>query len=126
MSGTILVVSAQDPAAAAQAVAASPAFPHVCVISPTAAARQTAMAALDGRWTFVAVEPLLAPRVSAESGDDVLARLVQGLRTVQAYDGDSILVVLDRLDILGAVTLTVGTAGLTRWTDNLESLLPLP
>ena len=68
MSGTILFVSAQDPAAAARAVAESPAFPQVCVISPTAAARQTASAALDGRWAFIAVEPLLAPRASAESG----------------------------------------------------------
>ena len=126
MSGTILFVSAQDPAAAARTVAESPAFPKVCVISPTAAARQTASAALDGRWAFIAVEPLLAPRASAESGDDVLARLVQALRIVQAYDGDPVLVVLDRLDILGARTLTIDAAGLGRWTDRLERLLPLP
>jgi hypothetical protein len=126
MSGSILIVSAQDPTAAARAVAESPAFPQVCVISPTAAARKTASAAVDGRWTFIAVEPLLGPRVSAESGDDVLARLVQGLRIVQAYDGDPILVVLDHLDILGATTLTIDGGGITHWTDQLERLLPLP
>jgi hypothetical protein len=126
MSGTILFVSAQDPAAAARAVAESPAFPQVCVISPTAAARQTAAAALDGRWAFIAAEPLLAPRASAESGDDVLARLVQALRIVQAYDGDPVLVVLDHFDILGARTLTLDADGLERWTDRLERLLPVP
>jgi hypothetical protein len=35
-------------------------------------------------------------------------------------------VVLDRLDILGAATFTFDAAGLTRWTDRLERLLPLP
>jgi len=122
----ILFVSAQDPTEAARAVAESPAFPQVCVISPTAAARQTASAVLGGRWAFIAVEPLLAPRASAESGDDVLARLVEALRIVQAYDGDPVLVVLDSLDVLGARTLTVDAAGLERWTDHLERLLPSP
>jgi hypothetical protein len=126
VGGTFLIVSAQDPAAAAQAVAETPTFPQVCVISPTASARNTAEASLDGRWAFIAVEPLLAPRASAENGDDVLARLVRAFRIVQAYDGDSVLVVLDHFDILGARTLTLDAAGLERWTDRLERLLPLP
>jgi hypothetical protein len=122
----VLFVSAQHPEAAIRAVAESPELPRVCVISPTPAARETASAALGGHWAFIAVEPLLAPRAWAESGDDVLARLIKALRIVHAYDADSILVVLDRLDILGADGFMLDTDGLESWTDRLERLLPPP
>jgi broad specificity phosphatase PhoE len=126
MSRTFVFVSAGDPQAAARAVAEAPAEPDLCVVSPSDAARETAAFALRGRWVFTVEEPLLAAHVPLESGDDVLARLAQALRAIQACDGRSPLVVCDELDILGATAFLIDEAGLARLSDDLERALPLP
>jgi hypothetical protein len=123
---TFLFVSALDPRAAARAVTDAPTAPQMCVIGPSARARETAAFALNGRWAFVVEEPLLTVQVPAESGDDILARLARALRNIVASDAGSVLVVVDRLDILGAGAFALDEQGLMRCADDLERLLPLP
>jgi hypothetical protein len=126
MSRTFVFASALEPRAAARAVAAAPAPPDLCVISPSASARDTTAFALDGRWVFTVEEPLLAARLPAESSADVVARLARALHGVRAYDARSPLIVCDRLDVLGATTFVLDEAGLMRLADDLERALPLP
>ncbi|HEX6703084.1 MAG TPA: hypothetical protein VF101_20335 [Gaiellaceae bacterium] len=126
MSRTFVLASALEPPAAAQAVEAAPVAPDLCVVSPSPSARETAAVAVGGRWVFTVEEPLLAARVPAESGDDVLARFAQALRGARARDAESLLIVCDRLDILGANALLFDEAGLTRLADDLDRSLPLP
>jgi hypothetical protein len=123
---TFIFVSTSDRNAAARAVANAPGQPDLCVISPSAAARQTAAFAVGGRWVFTVEEPLLAARVPAETGDDVLARLAQALRGIRAYDARLPLIVCDGLDILGATAFVLDEGGLTRLADDFERALPLP
>ena len=126
MSRTFVFASALEPVAAARAVAVTPARPDLCVISPSASARETAAFAVNGRWVFTVQEPLLAARAPAESGADVVARFAQALRGVRAYDARSPLIVCDGLDILGASTFVLDEAGLMRLADDLERALSLP
>jgi hypothetical protein len=126
MARTFIFASALDPYAAERAVTDAERPPDLCLISPSSAARGTAAFAVGGRWVEAVEEPLLAARVSAEDGDDALARLAQALRALQAYDGRSPLVVLDRLDILGATAFALDEAGLERLAEALERALPVP
>jgi len=126
MARSFLFVSSFNPEAARRAVLASPLEMDVAVISPSDAARETAAYAVGGRWVFTVAEPLLAVRAFAESGSDVLARLVQAMRGLAAYDARAPLVVLDGLDVLGASAFMLDDAGLMRSADDLERALPLP
>jgi hypothetical protein len=126
MPRLFLLVSSFKPETARRAVLASPLEIGVAVISPSEEARETAAYAVDGRWVSTVEEPLLASRAVAESGADVLARLAQAMRGLDAYDARAALVVLDGLDVLGADVFTLDEEGLLRWSDNLERLLPAP
>jgi len=71
-------------------------------------------------------EPLFAQRADDESGDDVLARLAQGLRGALALCAVLPLIVCERIDILGATTFVLDEEGLTRLADDLDGTLSLP
>jgi hypothetical protein len=126
MARSFLFVSSVYPEAARRAVLASPIEVDLAVISPSRAARETWDYAIGGRWVFTVEEPLLAARAFAESGSDVLARLVQAMRGLAAYDARAPLVVLEGLDVLGASGFTLDEAGLMRSADDLERALPFP
>jgi hypothetical protein len=121
-----LIASAQAAESAARAAAEAPEPIDFVVTSPTALARQAVPVAVGGRWVLTVEEPLLAPRVPAESGADVIARVAQALRSVRAYDSNALLVIFDSLDILGASVFVLDEDGLARTADRLEALLPLP
>ena len=123
MSRLFILVSSFKPEAARRAVLASRLEIDVAVISPSEEARETAAYAVDGRWVFTVEEPLLASLALAESGADVLARLAQAMRGLDAYDARASLVVLD---VLGADVFTLDEEGLLRFADALDRLLPLP
>ncbi len=125
MSRTFFLISAADRQAAVRTVAAASVEPDICVISPSATARATAVFAVSGRRVFTLEEPLLAERSLGESGDDVLARLAQALRGISAYDAQCPLIVIDRLDILGATAFVLDETGLMGLADNLERALPV-
>jgi hypothetical protein len=57
---------------------------------------------------------------------DVIGRLAQALRGLQAFDAQAPLVVLDGLDLLGAGAFVLDEEGVTRCAEDLERLLPLP
>jgi broad specificity phosphatase PhoE len=126
MSRSVLFVSSFAPEAARQAVLNSGLDVDLAVISPSVQARETAGFALGGRWVFTLDEPLLASRASAESGEDVLSRLAQGLRSIDARDAKALLVVVDGLDILGAAAFSLDEAGVIGAAEDLERLLPQP
>lgn len=126
MARTFLFVSALEPDVAARAVADTTAPPQVCVTSPSQSARDVAAYTLGGRWVFTIEEPLLTARAPGESGNDVVARLAQAFRGLRAYDADSVLVVVDHLDILGASAFVFDEPGLMRYADELDRFLPLP
>jgi hypothetical protein len=126
MERMFLLASALEPQATARVAAE---FPHpidLVVRSPSALAREAAAIAVGGRWVFTVAEPLLAPRVPGESGGDVLGRLAQALRGLQAFEAKAPLVVLDGLDVLGAGVFVLDEEGVMRCADDLERLLPLP
>ena len=81
-------MSADDPVAAAEAVADADSPPDICVVAPSWKAHATATTALRGRWIEMVEEPLFAQRGEGESGDDVLARLAQGLRGALALQAE--------------------------------------
>ena len=68
-----LLASALRPEEARRSDAEPPHPIDLVVTSPTDRARQAAASAVGDRWVFTLEEPLLAPRVSGESGGDVLA-----------------------------------------------------
>ncbi len=126
MARSVLFVSSFSPEAARQAVLNSGFDVDLAVISPSARARETAGFAVGGRWVFMLEEPLLAPHAFAESGADVLSRLAQALRAIDARDAQSLLVVVDGLDILGAAAFLLDEAGLIQAAEDVERLLPQP
>jgi broad specificity phosphatase PhoE len=126
MPDSVVFVSSFAPEAARKAVLNSGLHIDLVVISPSARARETAVFAVGGRWVFMLEEPLLASRAAAEDGDDVLGRLAQAIRTIDAHDARAILVVVDGLDLIGATAFTVDEAGLVRAAEDLERLLPQP
>jgi hypothetical protein len=126
MSRTFILVSADDPVGAAEAVSSAGAPPDICVVSPTRKAHAAATTAVRGRWIAMVEEPLLAGRTEAESGGDVLARLAQGLRGALALDATMPLVVCDRIDILGATAFLLDEEGVNRLADDLDQTLSLP
>jgi hypothetical protein len=125
MSRTFIIVSADNRHEAERAVVLAGVRPDVCIVSPSASARETAAFAVGGRWTFTIEEPLLARRAPAESGADVLGRLARALRGAAATDASTPLVVCDRFDILGATAVVLEEAGLLRLADDLERSLPV-
>jgi hypothetical protein len=126
MPRTILFVSSFAPEAARKAVLTSGLHVDLAVISPSTRARETAVFAVGGRWVFMLEEPLLASRAPAESGEDVIGRLAQAIRAIDAHDARALLVVVDGLDILGATALSLDEAGLVQAAEDLERLLPQP
>ncbi len=126
MARSILFVSSFSPEAARQAVLNSGLDVELAVISPSARARETAGFAVGGRWVFMLEEPLLASRAFAESGEDVLSRLAQAIRAIDARDARALLVVVDGLDILGATAFSLDEEGLIQAAQDLERLLPQP
>jgi hypothetical protein len=125
MTRSFLFVSSSRPQAARQAVMASLRKPDLAVVSPSDDAYETAGYAVGGQWISTMEEPLLVERASAETGADVLARFVQAIRGLAAYEARTALVVLDGLDVLGASTFTLDEPGLLRWATDLERALPL-
>jgi hypothetical protein len=127
MNRAFVFVATTEPETAAQAVAAAPAPPDVCVVSPSAAARRTAAYALSGRWVPMFDDPLLEAPVAGESEDDVRARMVEALRDIDAYSARAaVLVVCDRLDFLAPGAFIVDEGELVRLADDLERSLTLP
>jgi hypothetical protein len=121
-----LLASARAADSAERTAAEAPEPIDLVVTSPTVLARQALPDAVGGRWVFTVEEPLLAPLVPGESGDDVIARVAQALRGVSAYDASAPLVIFDSLDILGASVFVLDEDGLARAADRLEALLPPP
>ena len=107
-----LLASAYAAEFAARIAAGAPEQIDLVVTSPTALARRAVTVAVGGRWVFTVEEPLLAPRVRGESGDDVIARAAQALRGVSAYDASAPLIIFDSLDILGASVFVLDEDGL--------------
>jgi hypothetical protein len=123
MRRTFIIASALEPQTAARVAAAAPKPIDLVVVSPTLLAREAAAIVVGGRWVFTVEEPLLAPRASAESGADVLARLARALRGLTAFEAAAPLVVLDALDVLGAGVFVLDEQGVARAADDLERLL---
>lgn len=123
---SFLLASARAAESAARVAADAPEPIDLVVTSPTALAQHAVPVVVGDRWVFTVEEPLLAPRVPGETGDDVIARLVQALRGVRAYDASAPLVICDSLDILGASVFVLDEQGLERVAELLEALLPLP
>jgi broad specificity phosphatase PhoE len=121
-----LLASARAAESAARIAAEAPEPIDLVVVSPTELARESVPVAVGDRWVFTIEEPLLAPRVPGESGDDVIARVAQALRGVRAYDAGAPLVIFDSLVILGASVFVLDEHALARTADRLEALLPLP
>ena len=121
-----VLASAHAAESAARTAAEAPEPIDLVVTSPTALARQAAPVIVGGRWVFTVEEPLIAPRVPAETGEDVIARVAQALRGIPAYDASAPLVICDSLDILGASVFVLDEDGLVSMADRLEALLPLP
>lgn len=92
------------------------------VTSPTERARQAAASVVGDRWVFTLEEPLLAPRVSGESGGDVLARFAQALRGVRASRSSVSLVMCDTLELLGGSLFVLDERGLMHVADSLDQL----
>jgi hypothetical protein len=121
-----VLASAQAAESVARSAAAGTEPIDLVITSPTEPARQAVQVAVGGRWVATIEEPLLAPRVPGETGDDVIARVAQALRGVGAYDASAPLVICDSLDILGASVFVLDEDGLERAANRLEALLPLP
>jgi osmotically-inducible protein OsmY len=125
MRRTFIIASALKPQVAARVAAEAPNPIDLLVISPTPLAREAAAIAVGGRFVSTVEEPRLAPRVPAESGGDVLARLAHVLRGLANYETDALLVVVDSLDVLGAGVFVLDEEGVARAAGDLERLLPL-
>jgi len=126
MTRAFVFVATTNPAAAADAVAAAPAPPDLCLVSPSAAARRTAAFALRNRWVPTFEESLLEAPVPAESEADVRARMVQALRDFDVYAARCTLVVCDWLQILARGPFVLDEPGLIRLADDLEHAVPMP
>jgi len=126
MGRSFIFASALEPEAAARAVAASPQPPDLIVTSPSLVARETAARAVDGHWVFRVEEPLFAARWPGESDDNVLWRVMQGLRDLSVYDACLTLIVVDGFDLLGAGAFLLDEAAVMRLADDLDHALPLP
>jgi hypothetical protein len=122
-----LVVSAQEPLAAAVAVRSwldGP--PDLCITSPSHEAHDTAAFVSDGHAITTFDEPLLARRKPAETWDDFRARFAEGLRVVSAYDTRAALVVCDEVPDRWTTPLTLDGDGIVALAGSLESEVPLP
>jgi hypothetical protein len=117
-----LLASALRPEEARRTAAELAAPIDLVVTSPTELAQQAAAEAVGNRWVFTLKEPLLAPRVSGESGGDVLARFAQALRGVRACESSVSLVMCDTLDLLGGSTFVLDEKGLMHVADALDQL----
>ena len=117
-----LLASALRPEEARRSAAELPDPIDLVVTSPTERARQAAASAVGDRWVFTLEEPLLAPRVSGESGGDVLARFAQALRGVRASKSSVSLVMCDTLDLLGGSLFVLDEKGLMHVADALDQL----
>jgi hypothetical protein len=125
MSRLFILGSSSHPRAAARELESRGLTPDLCVTSPTATARGAAAIACGGRAVPTIEEPLLAARVPAESGADVLGRLSRALRGTAAAEAETPLILCDGLEILGATAFVLDEVGLARLTDDLERLLPV-
>jgi hypothetical protein len=119
---TFLLASALKPEEARRSAAELPEPIDLVVTSPTERARLAAASAVGDRWVFTLEEPLLAPRVSGESGGDVLARFAQALRGVRASKSSVSLVICDTLDLLGGSLFVLDEEGLMHVADALDQL----
>jgi hypothetical protein len=117
-----LLASALRPEEARRSAAELPHPIDLVVTSPTDHARPAAASAVGDRWVFTLEEPLLAPRVSGESGGDVLARFAQALRGVRASKSSVSLVTCDTLDLLGGSLFVLDEEGLKHVADALDQL----
>ena len=126
MDRLFLLASASQAQAAARVAAELPSPIDLAVTSPSLRSREAAAIIVGERWVFTVDEPLLAQRAPGETGDDVLRRLAQALRGLQAFEAKAPLVVLDALDVLGAGVFALDEEGLRHAADALEGLLPLP
>jgi hypothetical protein len=122
-----LLVSADDPSAAAAAVSAwveGP--PDLCVTSPSRRAHDTAAVACNGHFVQMIDEPLLAGRQSLESADDFAARYADAMRNVLVFDTRAALVVCDDVPTRWATPLVADDESLLRKVELTERRLPLP
>lgn len=123
---SFLFVSAQDPEAAANAVAEWPEGPpDLCVTSPSIAAHETALRACpDGVPVFV--EPLLAGRFADEDAADFAGRTESALRLLYALDTRSALVVWDELRSARPMPIVVRDDELRSAADAIDREIPAP
>jgi hypothetical protein len=124
---SFLFATSSEPGAASAAVRSWPAGPpDLCVTSPSAEARLTALRACEGHAVKVIEDALLSRRSPAESAADFDARRAEALRFLHELDTHSTLVVSDDL-FAGAVTPFVcDDATLLRRARAIERSLPLP
>jgi len=122
-----LFASAAEPVDAWQAVRIwTDGPPDLSLISPSSVAEETALFASAGRFVRILDEPLLAGRAIGESTDDFAVRFAQALRTVLAYDGDSVLVVCDELPGDWEAPFVASDRSVEGLADRLERMVPLP
>ncbi len=122
-----LLVSADDPSAAAAAVSAwAEGPPDLCVTSPSPEARAAAAVASKGHYVPMIDEPLLARRQFFESEDDFAARYAEAMRIVLVFDTRAALVVCDDVPARWATPLAVDDESLLRSVELVERELPLP
>ena len=117
-----ILASALSPEEARLSAAELPKPIDLVVTSPTERARQAVATTVGDRWVFTLEEPLLAPRVSGESGADVLGRFAQALRGVRASVSTVSLVMCDTLDLLSGSTFVLDEEGLMRLADALDQV----
>jgi hypothetical protein len=125
---SFLFVSADDPLGATRAVAEwADGPPDLCVSSPSPAARETAAAACPDSAERLD-EPLLAGRSRGESTTDFAARTADALRTINAFETRSALVIWDSdsLFTAGGMPVVVDAAELIRQAESIEHEIPPP
>jgi hypothetical protein len=116
-----LFVSSRRPATAAAAVrswAYGP--PDLCVTSPSAEARDTALFACAGHFVPLTDEPLLEHRLPVESADDFASRFAQAVSFVLELDTRAALVVCDDLPSDWPVPSSADDGTLTRRVRRIE------
>jgi hypothetical protein len=123
---SFLFVSADDPLAAARAVVAwADGPPDLCVSSPSRAARETAAVVCPAAAEFLD-EPLLAGRAPGESAADFAARTAEALRTLNAFETRSALVIWDSLFTQGGMPAVFDGDELLRLAESIELEIPPP
>jgi hypothetical protein len=126
MERMFLLTSALEPRAAARVAAE---FPHAIDLVSGARLRSRGRRrrSPSAGAGFSPSRSHCSRRVCRErAASDVLGRLAEALRGLQAFEAKAPLVVLDGLDVFGAGVFVLDEEGVMRCADDLERLRPPP